>query len=235
MSLALNGELNYGGPMIERLRTVSLFNNLSHDHMQSISELCKIKTYKAGTILFREHEMGMIFYIVITGSVKIYTSNRNGDEEKIFAVFTSGDAFGELSLLDGKPRSATAQALEDTQVLSLAAQEFTNLLKDNFDITLTIMKELCGRLRETNQQVHDLTFLDAKERVMKNLVKLATKHGSRNGNLITIQTKLNVNEISQMVGVPISLLFQVFKDLQDKQILNLSDNQFSLNVANIRK
>ncbi|MFH5181418.1 cyclic nucleotide-binding domain-containing protein [Paenibacillus sp. TAB 01] len=64
-----------------------------------------MKTYKAGTILFREHEMGLIFYIVISGSVKIYTSNRNSGEEEILTVFAAGEAFGELSLLEGKPRS----------------------------------------------------------------------------------------------------------------------------------
>ncbi|MDF2723477.1 MAG: Crp/Fnr family transcriptional regulator [Paenibacillus sp.] len=221
--------------MIELLGKLPLFHSLNDRQLESVSDVCQVKFYKAETILFHEHEVGAFFYIVISGGVKIYTSNRNCGDEKILAVIGKGEVFGELALLDGKPRSATAQAIEDTQVLSLRANEFTALLKDHFDITLNIVKELCERLRETNEQVRDLTFLDAKERVVKTLVKLATKHGSRSGNRIIIQLKLSYDEISKMAGVPLMLLYQVFKDMQNKEILDLSSHQLSLNLTNLRR
>lgn len=221
--------------MIELLRTVPLFQSFSHSQLESIAALCQTKTYKVGTILFHENEVGTVFYIVISGSVKIYTTDLKTRAEKILEVFGAGEAFGELALLDGKPRSATAQAIEDTQVLSLTTKDFSNLMRSHFDITMSIVKELCGRLRSTNRQVHDLTFLDAKERVIKNLISLANKHGSRRGHTIDVHLKLNRDELAQMAGVPHDLLSQVFKDLQNKQILSFTEHQFSLNLANLKR
>jgi len=218
--------------MIELLKKVNLFSTMNEKQLLSISNCCVLKNYKAGTILFREKEMGSIFYIVVAGTVKVYTSNEDG-EEKILNIFSDGEAFGELALLDGKPRSATAEAVEDTKVLSLTAHDFTGLLRSNFEITQGIIKELCSRLRETNQHVYDLTFLDVKQRVVKNLVRLAAKYGRREGDLITIHMKLNYAEISQMASVPQNMLFQVFKDLQNKHILQLNQNEIRLNLARI--
>jgi CRP/FNR family transcriptional regulator/CRP/FNR family cyclic AMP-dependent transcriptional regulator len=169
---------------------------------------------------------------VITGAIKIYTTNKHG-EDKIMSILTKGDSFGELALLDGKPRSATAQAIEDTKVLSLSSKHFQQLLKEHFDINLSILKQLSSRLRETNQQVQDLTYMDSRQRVVKNLIKLANDYGTRTGTIIQIQIKLNYDELSQLAGVSKSLLFQVLSELQSKRILTVSGEQFLLDVRQL--
>lgn len=219
--------------MIESLRVIPLFSNLDDVQLQSIANKCTTRTYKAGTILFRENEPGTVFYLVVSGAVKIYTSNRQG-EDKIMSILTAGDSFGELALLDGKPRSATAQAIEETTVISLALRSFQSLLKNHFDINLNILKQLSSRLRETNQQVHDLTYMDAKQRVVKNLVKLANDHGNRIGtSLVRIQINLNYDELSQLAGVSKPLVFQVLNELQTKRILTVSGNKFLLDLTQV--
>ncbi|MFK7692406.1 Crp/Fnr family transcriptional regulator [Paenibacillus sp. HJGM_3] len=219
--------------MIESLRVIPLFSNLDDFQLQSIANKCTTRTYKAGTILFRENEPGTVFYLVVSGAVKIYTSNRQG-EDKIMSILTAGDSFGELALLDGKPRSATAQAIEETTVISLALRSFQSLLKNHFDINLNILKQLSSRLRETNQQVHDLTYMDAKQRVVKNLVKLANDHGNRIGtSLVRIQINLNYDELSQLAGVSKPLVFQVLNELQTKRILTVSGNKFLLDLTQV--
>lgn len=219
--------------MIELLRDATLFSNLTNSQLHSIAEECTTNTYAAGTILFRENEIGTVFYFVASGAIKVYTSNADG-EDKILSIFTRGDSFGELALLDGKPRSATAQAIDVTTLVSLSSQNFNRLLRENFDITIAIVKQLSTRLRETNQHVHDLTYLDAKKRVMKNLVALASKHGSRSERTIKISVNLNYDEVSQLAGVSKPLLFQVFQELQSRQILQFSDNEFSLDLGKLR-
>lgn len=171
--------------MIDFLHKVPLFKQLNNDQLTAIAEICSKKSYKAGTVLFQEKEPGSVFYIVFSGSIKIYTKSNTG-EEKILSLFKSGDSFGELSLIDGKPRSASAQTLEDSTLIALTAQNFLQLLRSNFDICLIIMQELCDRLRDTNEHVYDLTFLDARTRVIKSLIKLANKNGSRQGSIINI-------------------------------------------------
>lgn len=219
--------------MIEFLTKVPLFNMLNEDQLHKVAAICQKKMIAPGTILFKEKEPGNVFYIVFSGSVKVYTTGANG-EEKILSVFKSGESFGELSLLDGKPRSASAQTLETSMLITLVGNHFLGLLKDHFDITLGIMQELCDRLRDTNQHVHDLTFLDARSRVVKSLIKLANRHGSRAGNVITIRSILNYDEISQMAGVQKPILMQVIRDLQERSILIMGPGEMVLDLSKLR-
>ncbi|MFK7694203.1 Crp/Fnr family transcriptional regulator [Paenibacillus sp. HJGM_3] len=220
--------------MIEFLRQVPLFAKLNEDQLNLIAGICSKKAVRSGTILFREKEPGSIFYVVYMGSVKIFTSNSAG-EEKMLSLFKEGESFGELSLIDGKPRSATAQAMEDTILIALSADSFLEVMRNNFEITLGILQELSQRLRDTNQHVYDLTFLDARSRIIKNLIMLANKNGIRNGNLIVVRHPLNYDEISQMAGVQKNVLMQVMRDLTDKRIVTLGSNDFSLHLDRLRQ
>lgn len=219
--------------MIEFLQQVPLFYKLNDKQLGYIADICTKKQFKAGTVLFREKEPGSVFYIVYSGSVKLYLSNQSGDE-KILSIFKTGDSFGELSLIDGKPRSASAQALEDSVMIALSANNFLELLKWNFEITLCIMQELAQRLRDTNQHVHDLTFLDARSRVIKNMIMLANKNGSRQGTAIHVKLALNFDEISRMAGVQKTVLMQVMRDLEDRGVISVGMNEFSLHLDKLR-
>ncbi|QGQ94760.1 Crp/Fnr family transcriptional regulator [Paenibacillus psychroresistens] len=219
--------------MIEYLRMTSLFADLTSVHLERIAEECTMSTYPAGKILFHENDTGTVFYVVVFGAIKIYTSNING-EDKILSILTRNDSFGEISLLDGKPRSATAQTIEETRLIALTGKNFNNLLRTNFEITLNIIKQLSTRLRETNRQVHDLTYLDAKQRILKNLVTLAKTHGRRNKDTFTIKVNLDYDEMAQFAGVTKTLLFEVFSELQSKDILKVLNNQYVLDLTKLK-
>ncbi|HZG58051.1 Crp/Fnr family transcriptional regulator [Paenibacillus sp.] len=219
--------------MLSLLHQVPLFKHLSEEQLTRLSEICNRKGFKAGTVLFREKEPGDVFYIIVSGSVKVFTSNAGG-EEKILSVFQAGDNFGELSLIDGKPRSASAQVLEDSMFLTLRGNEFIQLLKAHPDMSLSIMQELCRRIRETNEHVYDLTFVDARTRVLKNLIIFANKNGMRNGNTINIRIALNYDELARMAGVTKTVLMEVIRDLERIQILNSTAHGFSLDLSKLR-
>jgi CRP/FNR family cyclic AMP-dependent transcriptional regulator len=214
------------------LKQVQLFSQLNDEHIETIANACSKKTFRPSTVLFQQNELGSTFYIVFSGSVKIYTSH-NG-VEKVLTMFKSGDSFGELSLIDGKPRSTSAQTLEECTLISLSASSFFEILKSNFEINLCIMRELCQRLRDTNQHVNDLTFLDARTRILKNIIQMANKHGIREGNLIKIRIALNYDELSQMSNVQKPILMQVLRDLQEKQILVPNGNDLNLDLTKLR-
>lgn len=220
--------------MLSLLHQVPLFNRLSEDQLQRLSQICIRKGFKAGTILFREKEPGDVFYIIVSGSVKIFTANASG-EEKILSVFQAGDNFGELSLIDGLPRSASAQVLEDSMFLMLHGSDFLQLLTSNGDISLAIMQELSRRLRDTNEHVYDLTFVDARTRVLKNLIIFANKNGIRQGNTISIRMALNYDELSRMAGVSKSVLMEVIRDLERIRILYATANGFTLDLSKLRQ
>jgi CRP/FNR family transcriptional regulator/CRP/FNR family cyclic AMP-dependent transcriptional regulator len=219
--------------MKELLRTVTLFNKLSDDQLESIYRLCVRKTYGPGTVLIREKEVGGSFYILVIGSVKIYTTSP-GAGEKILTVLNPGDSFGELAIIDGKPRSASAETLEESTVLAVDGNDFLRLLKDNFDITLGIMQELAHRLRVTNEHVHDLTFLDARTRVIKQLILLANRAGKRTGNTIHVRMALNYPELSTLAGVPQQKLMEFIRDFQERQLLTFVPDGFVIDLSKIR-
>ncbi|WP_309120357.1 Crp/Fnr family transcriptional regulator [Paenibacillus sp.] len=219
--------------MLSLLHQVPLFKHLSDDQLTRLSEICSRKGFKAGTVLFREKEPGDVFYIIVSGSVKVFTSNSVG-EEKILSVFQAGDNFGELSLIDGKPRSASAQVLEDSMFLTLRGSDFIHLLRSLPDMSLTIMQELCRRIRETNDHVYDLTFVDARTRVLKNLIIFANRNGVRSGNTIQIRIALNYDELARMAGVTKSVLMEVIRDLERIHILNATPHGFSLDLSKLR-
>lgn len=219
--------------MKDLIKKVPLFQSLDDEQLESIASLCRRKSYPAGSTLFKENDAGSDFYILLKGSVKIYTSNKNG-EEKILTVLKEGESFGELSLIDGKPRSASASTLVDSILYTLNGDTFLDLLRNDFNLTKVIMRELCQRLRDTNQHVHDLTFLDARSRVLKNLIVMANRHGIRSGNMISIRMDLDYEELSRMAGVSMNVLRNVLSELESMRILGFGPHEFTLDLSRLR-
>ncbi|HZG58873.1 helix-turn-helix domain-containing protein, partial [Paenibacillus sp.] len=100
--------------------------------------------------------------------------------------------------------------------------------------TLGIVRQLGARLRETNQQVQDLTYLNSKQRVMKCLLQLSSRHGRRSAKAIHLRLTLNYDELSQMASVTKPVLFQVFNELQEKGMLMYIDNEFVLDLSKLK-
>lgn len=219
--------------MIELIKNVSLFENLDNEQLEHMLSIAHRQTIAANTVLFHENDYGAAFYVILKGSIKIFKRSASG-EEKVLSLLQSGDSFGELSLLDGRPRSASAATLEPTTMLVIAEEPFHNLLRRNFDITRKLMAELCQRLRDTNQHVHDLTFLDSRTRVLKNLILLANRHGSRSGNIINIRMPLNFDELAQMAGVQKNVLAEVIRDVEERGILRLGRSEYTLDLSKLR-
>lgn len=219
--------------MIEWLKKVSLFDNLDDDQLTQVLRIAQRRTIQSGSVLFHEKDLGTTFYVVLSGSIKLFTKSNTG-EEKILSLVNSGESFGELSLLDGRPRSASAQTLEMSTVLELSSDQFMNLLQTHFDITRGILAELCRRLRQTNDHVNDLTFLDGRTRVLKNLITLANKNGKRDGNIIAITMSLNFDELAQMAGVSKPVLTEVIRELETRGVLQFGINEYRLNLLKLR-
>jgi CRP/FNR family cyclic AMP-dependent transcriptional regulator len=107
-------------------------------------------------------------------------------------------------------------------------------MENHFDITRGILAELCRRLRQTNEHVNDLTFLDGRTRVLKNLITLANKNGKREGNLISIHMSLNYDELAQMAGVSKAVLTEVIRELEARGVLQFGINEYKLNLLKLR-
>src|SRR3954465_8513084 len=130
----------------ELLRTVPVFSDLSDGDIEALARVCTRRHYPKDTVVFFENEEGDFFFMIIEGRIKVTILGDDG-REVILSVLGPGDFFGEMALLDNEPRSATAIAVEDTELLSLHRNDFQSVLTDNRSIMSALIKILTARLR----------------------------------------------------------------------------------------
>src|SRR5688500_16581696 len=118
----------------ELLRTVPIFSELGDHDVVSLARVATRRRYPKDTVVFFENEEGDFFFMILEGRIKVTILGDDG-KEVILTVLGPGDFFGEMALLDNEPRSATAIAIEDSELLSLHRTDFQTVLSDNRSIT----------------------------------------------------------------------------------------------------
>lgn len=131
------------------------------------------REFAPGTVLFREGEPGKDMYVVQSGRVNV--SKKVGEVEKILASLGPGEFLGEMSILNNKPRSATATCAEASKLLVIDAKTFEAMIRGNAEIAIRMIKKLADRLAEANEQIETLLFADASTRVVHFLATAAEK------------------------------------------------------------
>jgi len=131
------------------------------------------REFPKGTVLFREGEPGKEMYVVQQGRVHI--SKRVGDVEKILSTLGQGEFFGEMSILNNAPRSATATCADDSKLLVIDPKTFEAMVRGNAEIALRMIKKLADRLQEADHQIENLLHRDAASRVVHWLAGAAEK------------------------------------------------------------
>jgi CRP/FNR family transcriptional regulator, cyclic AMP receptor protein len=153
------------------------------------------KEIPRGTVLFREGDPGEEMYVVQSGRVEI--TKRAGGVEKLLATLGQGEFFGEMSILNQKPRSATATAVEDARLLVIDPRTFDAMLRANAEIALRMIKKLADRLQEADEQIENLLHRDAAVRVVHWLAQQAERAGQ--GAAVTLP--LGPADLPSRVGV----------------------------------
>src|SRR5947209_18125787 len=158
------------------LKQVTLFEDLADEEIQELMSAAKRRTFRSGEVIFHRDDPGQVLYMVKEGKVKICLISPDGQEISL-AVLGKGEYFGEFALLDGLPRSADAIALEKVECYTLQRSDFQNAIMKNPKIAIQVLEGLSKRLRNTDQMVENLIFLDVYGRVAKKLLELADTHG----------------------------------------------------------
>ena len=133
------------------------------------------RAFPAGTVLFREGEQGREMYVLHEGKVRITKDVRG--HQKVLADIGVGEFFGEMSILNEKPRSATATVVDDAKLLVLSPKTFEAMIKHSTEIALRMVKRLSARLQEADDHIENLMLRDPKSRVVHLLIRSAKAHG----------------------------------------------------------
>jgi CRP/FNR family cyclic AMP-dependent transcriptional regulator len=181
------------------LARVSFFASLSAEGLRALEQACRRRTFKRGETLFYEEDPGSALYILQTGQVKIVRLAPDG-EERILHLEGPGECLGELSLIDGAPRSAKAVALEAVEALVLYREEFLALVERHPAVARAVMSGLAEMVRRLSEQVQDLTALNVPGRIAKKLLELADSHGQATPEGVQIALKLSQQELAEMIG-----------------------------------
>jgi len=177
-----------------------LFVGLAEDELRALAARLGKRAFGKGMILFHEDSPGQILYLIETGLIRIFVLSEAG-QEMTLNLHGPGECFGEISLLDGKPRSAGALALEPTVAYTLHRDDFLACLREHPLLAQRVLELLADRLRHLTAYAECLAFLDVPGRLASALLELAERHGTkRDDGAVEIDLHLTQTELATWVG-----------------------------------
>ena len=179
------------------IRTHHLLIALEPKDARALLAQASIRAYRSGETVFRRGDPGDGLYGVLVGRVAVIVESEAG-KELILNTFGPGDFFGEIALLDGKGRTATAVVRESSRLLFLARSTFLPFIEERPRIAVRMIALLCERLRRTTDLVEDSAFLNVAARLAKQLLTLSTPgKGEEDVGIVQVSQA----ELAQMIGV----------------------------------
>jgi CRP-like cAMP-binding protein len=204
----------------EVLREAPLFSGLDDEAAQALSSSMIESRLRRGEVLFHEGDEGDRLYVVTEGKVKLGRTSADG-RENLLAILGPGQMFGELSLFDPGPRSATVTAVTDCAFQSLSNDELGRWLIGRPEVARGLLVQLAGRLRRANDVVADLVFSDVPGRVAKALLDLSSRFGKVADDGIHVHHDLTQEEIAQLVGASRETVNKALADFASRGWLRL--------------
>jgi len=181
------------------LQAVSLFAGVPREELSLLVSQLMRRSYRRNDVIFHRGDPGSTLYIVQEGQVKISLPAIDGDEVTL-QIFGRGEFFGEMSLLDDLPRSATATAIEPTRALSLGREQFLAAMQRERAIAATVMAALGLRVRHANDMIEDIVTLDIPARLAKKLLELASTNGVQTPQGVEVGLRLTQQDVASMIG-----------------------------------
>lgn len=182
--------------------------------MACLLESAAIKHYPRQVVMINEGDIASSLYVILSGTVKVFLDDDRG-REVIVNTQGPGEFFGELSLLDEAPRSASVMTNEACEFVVISKQAFDRCLLQNPQIALKLIRVLTQRIRRLTENVKDLALLDVYGRVIRTLMKMAR---DEQGQLI-IDQKLTHQDIARMVGSSREMVSRIMKELTAGQYI----------------
>lgn len=212
-----------------------LFSELSPEDTRALVTSMEETHLPRGEVLFHEGDTGDRVYVVIEGKVKL-GRHANDGRENLLAILGPGQMFGELSLFDPGPRSATVTAVTDTVLLALNQQQLLAWLEGRPDVAHGLLAQLAGRLRRANDIVADLVFADVPGRVAKSLLELSRRFGAPAEGGIRVAHDLTQEELAQLVGASRETVNKALADFSARGWIRLEQRSVVLlDVERLRR
>jgi CRP-like cAMP-binding protein len=184
---------------IALLHRVPAFSTLLTDDLSAVADVIVPRTFGAGEVVFRENDTGDTCYLVRAGRVRAVREHSDGRSITL-ATFGPGDIFGELAMFDEERRSATVEALEDSQAAAILGPDMRRLLRTHPDIAIKLLRALSHRLRETNERLARQSFQTVQSRVASVLAELVVAARSEGAGEADVLITATQADLAQLAG-----------------------------------
>jgi len=201
------------------LKNIKLFSSLDEADLARLLALAVRRQYPEGEILFNLGDEGDDLYVIQKGRVKVTIPSSQG-EELILAILSPPEILGEISLIDRKPRSATVQAIEETEVICFRREEFLEFLRNHFDVVLQMLRIIVSRLRSADSMVADLRFLNIRYRLVKKILELGRMFGIEEKGITTISVRVTQRDLASMIGASREMVNKQIRLLRQQKIID---------------
>ena len=185
--------------VIGQLAQVSFFDRLDRETLDKLEALTQKKQFPADMTVFFQDDPSDSLYVVLSGSAKIFQTSEDG-KHRIIKILKKGEAFGELAMIEGQPRSASVQTLEPSEMLLLTRKDFQAFCDMHPSVLWMLLQAFAERLRRMNEDVLDMSFRDVPYRVLRVMSRIVERHGTAGPDGWRVSMPLSAKDLASMVG-----------------------------------
>jgi len=217
------------------LRSVSIFSGLDAAAAAGLERLVRRRSFAEGDVIVAQDDRGDALYVLASGKVKVVLYGESG-REVILSIFKEpGDFFGEMSLLDDEPRSATVTAMEPSALAVLSRADFRAHLARHPGVAVQVMTELCRRLRRADAVIGDLALLDVLGRLAAWLRDLALAEGEPAPEGRVLRQRPSQSEIAAMIGTSRETVSRALSELARRGDVQLTGKRLLVRHRLLRR
>ncbi|HXG26221.1 MAG TPA: Crp/Fnr family transcriptional regulator [Candidatus Binatia bacterium] len=210
-----------------------LFQGIEPDELTRIAETMVRRRYRRHEVIFHEGDPGDSLHVVVAGRVKITRESAEG-EEAIVATLGPGETFGELTLLDGAARSATATAMEPTETVTMTRDRFVSLVDGGSPFRWSLLGGIAHRIRRLTDQLAEVHFLDLAGRLALTLTRLAEETAPGKARDVVLARPLTQSDLAAMVGGTRQRVNQILGEFADEGLVSLDGGIVVKDIARLR-
>ncbi|NNG67171.1 Crp/Fnr family transcriptional regulator [Caldanaerobacter subterraneus] len=220
---------------LEYLRKIPYFSELEDKQLEKLHNIATLKPVKKGCIIFTEGQKGEAIYFVKTGKIKISKISSVGKEYTI-KIMEEGDVFGESTLFIGGEYPATAEAIEDSEILELKNKDIEDLILKDTQIALSIIKILAKRLKYIAVVIENLALRDSVGRTASILLTFARERGISTKEGILVEIDLKRQELANLAGTSRENITRILSQMDRDGIIKLGKDKILIkDLEELRK
>lgn len=211
------------GVSIAVLQSLPIFESMPPQRMEALGRVASLRHVARGSVVMREGENTSAIYFIVNGALKVLVSDSDG-REVILSILGRGELFGEMGAIDDHPRSATVIATQSSDLVVISKADFQQVLSENFEVSIAIMRGLASRLRLADRKIESLALLDVYGRVARLLLDQSEESEGRR----VINRPMTKQDIAKMIGASREMVSRVMKDLQLQGLIEETNDRIIL-------